>query len=114
MTCEELIEEVVDGACIKCNTKMQRRTVLEFFEDHNFKISSIAREFLEIPVENDADFLHMRVGFNKLSSRITVYRILYKCEINYDKVKEILEAPPKPLDDRSDSEFASDFASLMH
>lgn len=60
----------------------------------------------------------MHPAFRPSKGRVTCFRSVSGAmefianAIKYDDVKDIIENPP-PLDDRSDAEFASDFASLL-
>lgn len=113
MTSAQLVEMVVqDGCRIKCDTVEQRRAVLDFFDEQGIKLGANTRRHLDIPAEWDTDREYMHPGYSRvfehinLSSKPDNY-------IEYEQVKSVVESTPKTLDDRSDAEFAKDFALLL-
>ena len=104
------------GVIVECLNVAQRKNVLELFEECGYHIGFASQDYLRPGGDRDATFIHP--AFRPSKGRVTCFRSVSGSmefianAIKYDDVKDIIENPP-PLDDRSDAEFASDFASLL-
>ena len=116
MTLAEFRDIADRGVIVECFDAAQRKNVLELFEDCGYRIGFTSRSHLDSDADTDAVFLHP--AFRPSKGCITCFRSVPGAmefianAIKYDDVKDIIENPP-PLDDRSDTEFANDFASLL-
>lgn len=116
MTLAEFRDIADRGVIVECSNTAQRRSVLELFEEYGFYIGLTTREYLRPDKDRDTTFMHP--AFRPSKGRVTCFRSVAGAKefianaIKYDDIKDIIENPP-PLDDRSDAEFASDFASLL-
>ena len=118
MTFDQFFKMAVEGLVVKCSTVRERRNVLELFEECGFKISIASRKHLQGPAKEDSDITYMHPGFNPVNQQVSCFRSFERAKtemrhaISYNDIQDTIENPP-PLDDRSDTEFANDFASLL-
>lgn len=116
MTSNEFRDMANKGIVIECLTTQQRREVLELFEENGFAIGPATKTYM-CP-EGDSNTAYMHPAFKPDESFVCCYRnFIYISErmanaIRYEDVRNLIENSP-PLDERSDAEFASDFASLL-
>lgn len=118
MTLDQFRDMASEGLVVECLTVQERRNVLELFEDAGVPISSTSRDHLLVAAEDDHDTTYMHPGIEPDEGYVSCYRSFERAKrsiehsISYNDVQDLIENP-LPLDDRSDVEFASDFASLL-
>lgn len=116
MTLSEFKDMANEGIVIECSTTQQRREVLELFEENGFPVGSATRTYMR--PEGDRNTAYMHPAFKPGRFIVCCYREFDRAAedvanaIRYKDVQALIENP-LPLDDRSDTEFASDFASLL-
>jgi len=116
MTLSEFQEVASEGVVVECLNAEQRRSVLELFEGYGYAIGSASRGHLRVERNPDTTFMHP--GFRPSKGYVSCFRTVNGAKafvahtIQYEDVRNIIEHPPM-LDERSDAEFASDFAALM-
>lgn len=116
MTSSEFKEMASEGLVVECLTTQQRREVLELFEEHGFVIGSATKAYIRPEGDRRTEYMHP--AFSPEDSCVCCYREFSRASedleyaVRYEDVRSLIENPP-PLDDRSDAEFASDFASLL-
>lgn len=115
MTVQELIDILKSGAVIECSNVFQRKNVLEFFDNLDFVIGPNTRTLMNIDEERGRDTDYMHPGLNTDRKCIACYASTRgKTSVNYKDIADIVENPYIPkIDERSDAEFAEDFALLM-
>ena len=118
MTLDQFRDMASEGLVVECLTVQERRNTLELFEEAGFKISNTSKEHLLIAAEEDYDTEYMHPGINPGRRYVTCYRYFERAKsdigqaVSYGDIQDLVENS-SPLDDRSDAEFASDFASLL-
>lgn len=118
MTLAQFRDMASEGLVVECLTVQERRNTLELFEEVGIRISNTSREHLLVAAEEDYDTTYMHPGINPGRRYATCYRYFGRAKIDmrhavsYGDIQDLIENPT-PLDDRSDAEFASDFASLL-
>lgn len=118
MTFDQFRDMVLEGLVVECDTVQERRNVLELFKELGYGIGSASMEHLLVEAEDDYDTEYMHPGFDPSNQYASCYRNFERAKrdmmhaISYDNIRELIENPT-PLDDRSDTEFANDFASLL-
>ena len=118
MTLDQFRDMASEGLVVECLTVQERRNTLELFEEAGFKISNTSKEHLLIAAEEDYDTEYLHPGINPSRRYVTCYRYFERAKsdigqaISYGDIQDLVENS-SPLDDRSDAEFASDFASLL-
>lgn len=118
MTLDQFRDMASEGLVVECLTVQERRNTLELFEEAGFKISNTSKEHLLIAAEEDYETEYMHPGINPGRRYVTCYRYFERAKsdigqaVSYGDIQDLVENP-SPLDDRSDAEFASDFASLL-
>lgn len=116
MTSNEFRDMANEGIVIECLTTQQRREVLELFEENGFPIGSATKAYMR--PEADRNTMYMHPALKPDESYVCCYREFSQASedvvnaVRYEDVRSLIENPA-PLDDRSDAEFASDFASLL-
>lgn len=118
MTLDQFRDMASEGLVVECQTVQERRNVLELFDEAGIKISDTTQRHLWVTAERDSDTTYMHPGTDPGERNVTCYRDFERAKrdiewaIPYSDVQDLIENPT-PLDDRSDAEFASDFASLL-
>lgn len=120
MTLEEFLDVARGkyGVVVGCQTAAQRRDVLELFEENGFRIGSVSRKYLQ--PGGDAHTTYMCPAYLPSRSMVVCYMTSEGAikggdvgfAVEYDDIRDIIENP-LPLDDRDDTEFATDFELLM-
>lgn len=117
MTLAEFQDIADRGVVVECLNAVQRKNVLELFEECGYCIGPASREYLCPDRGGDTVFMHP--AFRPTKSRVSCFRSVSGAmgfvsnAIKYNDVKDIIENP-LPLDNRSDAEFANEFASLLY
>ena len=118
MTLDQFRDMASEGLVVECLTVQERRNTLELFEEVVIRISNTSREHLLVAAEEDYDTTYMHPGIDPGRRYVACYRYFERAKIDmrhavsYDDIQDLIENPA-PLDDRSDVEFAKDFASLL-
>lgn len=116
MTSNEFRDMANEGIVIECLTAQQRREVLELFEENGFPIGSATKAYMR--PEGDRNTVYMHPALKPDESCVCCYREFGRASedvanaVRYEDVRCLIENT-SPLDDRSDTEFANDFASLL-
>lgn len=118
MTLDQFRDMASEGLVVECLTVQERRNTLELFEEAGIRISDTSRDHLLVAAEDDHDTIYMHPGVRPDGQQVTCFRDFVRAKrevgraIYYRNIRNLIENPP-PLDNRSDTEFASDFASLL-
>lgn len=118
MTLDQFRDMASEGLVVECSTVQERRNTLELFEEAGITISDTSRDHLLVVAEDDYDTAYMHPGIRPGGRYVTCFRNFERAKIeigqaiSYSDVQDLIENPTL-LDDRSDAEFASDFASLL-
>ncbi len=118
MTFSQFEELANNGVIVECKTVLQRRNVLELFQEMGFEAGAASKAHLVLDVEEDKDTRFMHPGVNANSRRVSCYRKFDEARstighgVYYQDIANLAENP-RLLDDRSDEEFLKDFALLI-
>ena len=112
MTLDQFRDMASEGLVVECLTVQERRNTLELFEEVGIRISNTSREHLLVAAEEDYDTTYMHPGIDPGNRYFERAKIDMRHAVSYDDIQDLIENPA-PLDDRSDVEFAKDFASLL-
>lgn len=116
MTFDEFRDIATEGLAVRCHTTQQRRDIIQLFDDCGFFIGDETRRHLDNTNDNDTTYMHP--SYIPSRGYVTCYRdfetaIIYvKHGVDYEEVRSLIENS-SPIDDRSDAEFARDFALLL-
>lgn len=118
MTLDQFRDMALEGLVVECRTVQERRDTLELFETAGIEISGPSMEHLLVAAEEDCDTDYMHPGIDPDRRYVTCYRYFERAKIDvryavsYKDIQDLIESPPL-LDERSDAEFAEDFALLL-
>lgn len=118
MTLDQFRDMALEGLIVECHTVQERRDTLELFEVAGLEISGPTMEHLLVAAEDDYDTGYMHPGISRGRRYVTCYKYFERAKIDvmhavsYNDIQDLIESPSM-LDERSDAEFAEDFASLI-
>lgn len=119
MTLDQFRDMAFEGLVVECLTTQERRDVLELFEKAGVQVSGPSRNHLLVEAEEDYDTTYMHPGVEPDDGYVSCFRSFERAKrdmkhaISYGNIQDLIEDSSSPLDNRSDAEFASDFASLI-
>ena len=119
MTLNQFRDMASEGLVVECLTVQERRNTLELFEEAGVKIRSTSKKHLLVTAEEDYDTTYMHPGIEPGKRQyVTCFRNFERAKrdigqaVSYSDIQDLIENP-SPLGNRSDAEFANDFASLF-
>lgn len=100
-------DEFRDRLAVRCHTTQQRRDIIQLFGDCGLFISNSS---------NNTTYIHPSYipsrGYGTCHGDFETAITCVKHGIDYEEVRSLIENQ-SPIDDRSDAEFARDFALLL-
>jgi len=117
MTVDEFRELASEGVVVECSNLKQRREVIELFKECGYALNPATQSYLT-PEGSHFSTVYMHPGFRPSRDCVSCFKTIVGAKdfvahaIQYEDVRNIIEHPPM-LDERSDTEFAREFAALM-
>lgn len=111
MTVDEVRSCINAGGVIECENVFQRGEAVQFLIDIGYEIHPVAKDWLERNPDNP-QFLHP--GLDDGKPKLTCWRWTEgKQTIPFRDIEDLIAKNDSLFDERSDAEFAEDFALLI-
>lgn len=112
MTLLELREYLICGGMVSCDDPQERNELAEFIRDElGFPIGPGTLNYMN-QQPNDRYYMNVKLQTTNCGTVVSFYRGILDPILSFKEVASIVESPLL-LDDRSNAEFVSDFASLL-
>lgn len=112
MTIDDVKRCINAGGVVWCENVIQRGDAIQFLVDIGYEIHPSAKDWLKRNPDSP-EFLHPGLDSSSVAKINCWRRAEGKPKIPFENIKDLIDKTNLPIDERSDAEFAEDFALLI-